>query len=101
MYWIIKMINIFKYENHKIRFINDNPIAIDIIRALNYENTIKTLDDIVSDNNWFINKINNDDYTILLRDDGIKELIYYSGYEYPNKFYHWIFNEILPKLKKN
>ena len=102
-------ITVFSFLSDKIRFVNGLPVAIDVARALGYVDVSATISKKVKANYKQVAKletqekeelgIRNDEITTLL-EPGIYELIFSSKLPSAEKFREWVFEEVLPSIRK-
>ena len=94
----------FKFEDQEIRFVDGKPVANDIAKALGYADASKTISTKVKEKNKSLTKMVTLDKKLrdvtVLEDAGIYQLIFSSKLESAEKFQDWVFEEVLPSIRK-
>lgn len=102
-------ITVFSFLSDKIRFVNGLPVAIDVARALGYIDISATISKKVSANYKQVAKLETiekeelgirNDEIITLLEPGIYQLIFSSKLHSAEKFREWVFQEVLPQIRK-
>jgi prophage antirepressor-like protein len=103
------MLTQFQFESQEIRFINGKPVANDVALVLGYTNPRDAVYRLVKDKNKSVcktqtlrygeNKPRIEDITVL-EEAGIYQLIFSSKLPIAEKFQDWIFEEVLPSIRK-
>jgi hypothetical protein len=102
-------ITVFSFLSDKIRFVNGLPVAIDVARALGYIDISATISKKVSAKYKQVAKLETlekeelgirNDEIITLLEPGIYQLIFSSKLPSAEKFREWVFEEVLPQIRK-
>jgi prophage antirepressor-like protein len=98
------MLNIFEYENQEIRFVDGKPVANDVAKVLGYVDPAKTVSTKVNLKNRSVTKMVTVDGKLrditVLEEAGIYQLIFGSKLPSAEKFQDWVFEEVLPSIRK-
>jgi prophage antirepressor-like protein len=102
-------ITVFSFLSDKIRFINGLPVAIDVARALGYLDVSNTISRKVDADYKQLGKLSTqekeelgirNDEIITLLEPGIYQLIFSSKLPSAKAFQQWVFEEVLPSIRK-
>jgi prophage antirepressor-like protein len=97
-------LTIFQFDNQDIRFVDGKPVANDIAQVLGYIDPAKTISTKVKDKNKSVTKMVTVDNKlrdiILLEEAGIYQLIFSSKLPSAEAFQDWVFEEVLPSIRK-
>lgn len=99
----MSILSTFVFESYEIRFVNDKPVANDVAMALGYAYPQQTITKKVSAKN----KAQADLATpggvqpiMVLEEAGVYQLIFGSNMPNAEKFQYWVFEEVLPSIRK-
>ena len=97
-------LTVFSFEGQDIRFSNDGrPVANDVAKVLGYKHPSNAVFRIVSDKNkgvWDLHTPGGIQSAIILQEAGIYQLIFKSKLPSAIKFQDWVFEEVLPSIRK-
>lgn len=102
-------ITVFQFNSQDIRFIKGKPVGIDVARALGYKDPTSAVRDLVKPKNKGVGKIPTIRYgenksrmqeIVFLEEAGIYQLIFSSKLPSAEKFQDWVFEEVLPSIRK-
>lgn len=95
-------INLFKFEEKEVRFVDGLPVANDVAKVLGYSDPISTIKNNV-DKEYKV-KVSQpypvNSQIIVLKEAGIYQLVFGSKLQSAKKFQHWVFDEVLPKIRE-
>ena len=98
------MLKKFSFESQEIRFVDGKPVANDVARILGYADTAKTVSTKVKPKNRSVTKLVTVDGKLrdvtVLEEAGIYQLIFGSKLPIAEKFQDWVFDEVLPSIRK-
>ena len=97
-------LTIFSFEGQQVRFVDGKPLANDVAMVLGYADPAKTVSTKVFPENRSVTKTvtvdgKSRDVTVL-EEAGVYQLIFSSKLESAAKFQQWVFNEVLPSIRK-
>lgn len=96
-------ITVFQFDSQDIRFINGKPVANDVATVLGYADPVNTIRKKVKDKNKGVAILptpgGNQPVTVL-EEAGIYQLIFSSKLPSAEKFQDWVFEEVLPSIRK-
>ena len=102
-------LSVFGFNQQEIRFVDGKPVAIDVAKVLGYADPKSAVKDLVSPNNKGVGKIPTIRYgekvermqeLMLLEEAGVYQLIFKSKLPSAEKFQKWVFEEVLPQIRK-
>ncbi|MFM6018018.1 MAG: Bro-N domain-containing protein [Dolichospermum sp.] len=97
-------ISIFEFESQSIRFVDGKPVANDVATVLGYADPVKAVSTKVKDKNKSVTKMVTVDRKLrditVLEEAGIYQLIFSSRLPAAEKFQDWVFEEVLPSIRK-
>ena len=96
-------IQLFHFESQEIRFIDGKPVANDVAAVLGYADSAKTISTKVSPKNKGVTKMvtpGGMQSVTVLEEAGIYQLIFSSKLESAERFQDWVFEEVLPSIRK-
>ncbi|MFM6682889.1 MAG: Bro-N domain-containing protein [Dolichospermum sp.] len=97
-------ISIFEFESQSIRFVDGKPVANDVATVLGYADPAKAVSTKVKDKNKSVTKMVTVDRKLrditVLEEAGIYQLIFSSRLPAAEKFQDWVFEEVLPSIRK-
>ena len=96
-------ITVFDFESHSIRFIDGKPVANDVAKVLGYADPAKTISTKVKPKNKGVTKLATPggmQSVTVLEEAGIYQLIFSSKLPSAEKFQDWVFEEVLPSIRK-
>ena len=97
-------LNVFSFQDQDVRFADGKPVANDVAAVLGYSDPAKTVSTKVSAKNKTVTKMVTLDGKLrdvtVLEEAGIYQLIFSSKLESAEKFQDWVFNEVLPSIRK-
>ena len=100
---------VFNFDSQEIRFVDGQPVGVDVARVLGYKDPSSAIRDLVSPNNKRLGKFLGIRYgenkprieeIMLLKEAGIYQLIFKSKLPSAEKFQDWVFEEVLPSIRK-
>jgi len=99
----MNILAVFDFNQSKIRFIDDKPVAKDVAKALGYADPQATISKKVFTQNKGVAKMETPggvQSVTVLEEAGIYQLIFSSKLESAQKFQQWVFEDILPSIRK-
>lgn len=96
-------IQLFHFESQEIRFIDGKPVANDVAAVLGYAYPAKTISTKVSPKNKGVAILATPggmQSVTVLEEAGIYQLIFSSKLESAERFQDWVFEEVLPSIRK-
>ncbi|MDJ0579095.1 BRO family protein [Crocosphaera sp.] len=96
-------LTVFRFNNNEIRFIDGKPIANDVAKVLGYAHPAKTVSTKVSSKNKGLTKMETPggmQSVTVLEEAGIYQLIFSSKLETAQEFQQWVFENVLPSIRK-
>ena len=96
-------LTIFNFEDNEIRFVDGLPVANDVAKVLGYADVSATISKKVFPDNKGLAKIETPggmQSITVLKEAGIYQLIFSSKLSHAQKFQQWVFNEVLPSIRK-
>jgi len=96
-------IQLFQFESQEVRFINGKPVANDVASVLGYADPSKTISTKVSPKNRSLTEMVTEAgkrMATVLEEAGIYQLIFSSKLESAERFQDWVFEEVLPAIRK-
>lgn len=97
-------ISVFRFDSQSIRFVDGEPVGNDVAAILGYTDPAKTISTKVKPKNKSVTKIVTVDGKLrdvtVLEEAGIYQLIFGSKLPAAEKFQDWVFEEILPSIRK-
>jgi len=96
-------LSVFDYESNEIRFVGDKPVGNDIAKALGYADPAKTISTKVKAKNKGVAKMvtpGGIQSVTVLEEAGVYQLIFGSKLPSAEKFQDWVFEEVLPSIRK-
>ena len=100
---------VFNFDSQEIRFVDGQPVGVDVARVLGYKDPSSAVRDLVSPKNKSLGKLPGIRYgenklrieeIMLLKEAGIYQLIFGSKLPSAEKFQDWVFEEVLPSIQK-
>jgi len=94
---------VFAFENQEIRFVKGKPVANDVAIALGYNNPAKTISTKVDKENKGVTVLatpGGRQKITVLEEAGIYQLIFGSKLPSAKKFKQWVFETVLPEIRK-
>ena len=96
-------LTVFAFNSQEIRFVEGKPVASDVAKALGYVDPQSTISKKVSLKNKGVAKMatpGGEQSVIVLEEAGIYQLIFSSKLESAQQFQEWVFEEVLPSIRK-
>lgn len=97
-------LSIFNFEGYEVRFVDDKPVANDVASILGYADPAKTVSTKVKLKYRSVTKMVTVDGKLrdvtVLEEGGIYQLILSSKLPIADKFQDWLFEEVLPSIRK-
>jgi hypothetical protein len=96
-------LQLFNFESQEIRFIGDKPVAIDIAKVLGYTQPAVAVNRIVDSEYKILSDIQTAggiQAVLVLEEAGIYQLIFRSKLPSAKGFQKWVFEEVLPSIRK-
>ena len=97
-------IQLFHFESQEIRFIDGKPVANDVAAVLGYQSPANAVNRLVKEKNKSLCKTQTVDAKLrdvtVLEEAGIYQLIFSSKLESAERFQDWVFEEVLPSIRK-
>jgi prophage antirepressor-like protein len=100
----------FQFDSQDIRFVDGNPVAIDVAKALGYATPKTAIKDLIDPDYLTLhqmptirygeNKPRIEKVLIITKEAGIYQLIFKSRLETAKQFQKWVFEEILPSIRQ-
>jgi prophage antirepressor-like protein len=97
------MTQIFQFEGHEIRFVEGKPVANDVAAVLGYADPVNTIRKKVKSKNKGVAKMPTPgglQQVTVLEEAGIYQLIFSSKLPSAEKFQDWVFEKVLPEIRK-
>jgi prophage antirepressor-like protein len=94
---------LFHFEQSEIRFADGKPIANDVAAALGYKDPANAVNRLVKPKNKGVCDLQTPggvQEATVLEEGGIYQLIFNSKLEGAEKFQDWVFDEVLPSIRK-
>lgn len=95
---------VFSFNDQEVCFVDEKPVANDVARVLGYADPAKTISTKVKDKNKSVTKMVTVDGKLrdvmVLEEAGIYQLIFGSKLPAAEKFQDWVFEEVLPSIRK-
>ena len=96
-------LSVFEFESDKIRFVDEKPVANDIAHILGFKDPANAVNRLVKAKNKGVCKVQTPggiQSVTVLEEAGIYQLIFSSKLPSAEKFQDWIFEEVLPAIRK-
>jgi prophage antirepressor-like protein len=97
-------LSVFGFDGQEIRFVDGKPVGNDVASVLGYADPAKTVSTKVKDKNRSVTKMVTVDGKLrevtVLEEAGIYQLIFGSKLPSAEKFQDWVFEEVLPSIRK-
>jgi prophage antirepressor-like protein len=96
-------LSVFNFENSEVRFVDGKPVASDVAKVLGYAYPKSAINKKVSEKNKGVVELATPggiQSVIVLEESGIYQLIFSSKLESAQKFQDWVFEEVLPQIRK-
>lgn len=96
-------LSVFSFDSNEIRFVGGKPVANDVAVALGYADPQSTISKKVQPKNKGVAKMETPGGTqsvTVLEESGIYQLIFGSKLDQAEKFQDWVFDEVLPSIRK-
>jgi hypothetical protein len=96
-------IAVFRFDSQDVRFIDGKPVANDVARVLGYKDPADAVYRLVKAKNKGVCKSQTPGGTqsvTVLEEAGIYQLIFSSKLSCAEKFQDWVFEEVLPSIRK-
>lgn len=96
-------LTVFEFDSQEIRFVDGKPVANDVAKLLGYADPAKTISTKVKDKNRGVTKMvtpSGIQSVTVLEEAGIYQLIFSSKLPSAEKFQDWVFEEVLPAIRK-
>ena len=96
-------IQLFHFESQEIRFIDGKPVANDVAAVLGYKSPADAVYRLVKEKNKGVCKTQTPggmQSVTVLEEAGIYQLIFSSWLESAERFQDWVFEEVLPSIRK-
>lgn len=100
---MITNLTLFIFEDQEIRFVEGKPVANDVAAVLGYADPAATISKKVSEQNKGVTKLvtpGGVQQIAVLEEAGIYQLIFSSKLPSAERFQQWVFNEVLPSIRK-
>jgi prophage antirepressor-like protein len=98
------MLDLFKFKDHEIRFVEGKPAANDVAQVLGYSDPATTIYKKVKAKNKSVSKMVTLDGKLrdvmVLEEAGIYQLIFGCKLPIAEEFQDWVFEEVLPSIRK-
>lgn len=94
---------VFEFNSQSIRFVDDSPVANDVAAILGYADPAKAISTKVKSKNKGVTKMvtpGGIQSVTVLEEAGIYQLIFGSKLPAAEKFQDWVFEEVLPAIRK-
>lgn len=106
---VIKMLDLFKFENHEVRTITDDSdtiwfVAKDVAESLGYKNTNDAINrhcDGVAQSYPIIDNMGRTQEVRIINEPDMYALVFSSELKSAKVFKRWVFEDVLPKLRKH
>jgi prophage antirepressor-like protein len=96
-------LSVFEYESKEVRFVNGFPVANDVAMVLGYKSPADAVYRIVDQEYKGVCKSQTPggkQNITILKEPGIYQLIFSSKLESADRFRSWVFEEVLPSIRK-
>ncbi len=97
-------LSVFSFESQEVRFVDGKPVANDVAAVLGYADPAKTVSTKVKPKHRTVTKMVTVDGKLrdvtVLEEAGIYQLIFGSKLPSAEKFQDWVFEEVLPSIRK-
>ena len=96
-------LTVFEFESNRVRFVDGKPVANDVAEILGYKNTADAVYRLVKAKNKGVCKLQTPGGTqsvTVLEEAGIYQLIFSSKLPSAERFQDWVFEEVLPSIRK-
>lgn len=97
-------LTVFNFQSQEIRFVGGKPVANDVAVVLGYADAASTVSKKVKDKNKSVAKLTTVDgkqrEVTVLEEAGIYQLIFSSKLPSAEVFQNWVFDEVLPTIRK-
>lgn len=103
-------LTVFNFESNEVRFVDGLPVANDVAKALGYADPRSTIRDKVSPKNKKLVEFTKvgagnsntplEVQIYVLNEPGIYQLIFSSKLDSAERFQDWVFEEVLPSIRK-
>lgn len=96
-------LTIFNFKDNEIRFIEGFPVANDVAKVLGYSDLSATISKKVYAENKGLAKMATSggmQLVTILKEAGIYQLIFSSKLPHAQQFQQWVFEEVLPSIRK-
>jgi prophage antirepressor-like protein len=97
------MLNLFHFEGNELRFVDGKPVANDVARILGYADPSNAVNRIVDGEFKGLVDLqtpSGTQKTYVLEEAGIYQLIFKSKLPSAKAFQKWVFEEVLPQIRK-
>jgi prophage antirepressor-like protein len=97
------MLNLFQFEGNELRFVDGKPVANDVAKTLGYVDPASTVSKKVKPKYKGVVKMETPggvQSVTVLEEAGIYQLIIGSQLPIADKFQDWLFEEVLPSIRK-
>ena len=94
---------VFCFEGQDVRFVDGKPVANDVAKILGYADPAKTISTKVKDKHKGVTKMvtpGGIQSVTILEEPGIYKLVFGSKLPSAEKFQDWVFEEVLPAIRK-
>ena len=95
---------VFQFDSQEIRFVDGKPVANDVATVLGFKNPADAVFRLVKDKNKGVCKTQTPggmQSVTVLEEAGIYQLIFSSKLPSAEKFQDWVFEEVLPAIRKS
>jgi prophage antirepressor-like protein len=102
-YFAMNNLAVFQFDSQEIRFAEEKPVANDVAKALGFKDPANAVSRLVKDKNKGVCKIQTPggiQSVTVLEEAGIYQLIFSSRLPSAEKFQDWVFEEVLPAIRK-
>lgn len=99
----MSIIAVFQFDDSEIRFVDDKPVANDVAAVLGYKDPANAVNRLVKETNKGVCKLQTPggiQSVTVLEEPGIYQLIFGSKLPAAERFQDWVFNEVLPSIRK-
>ena len=96
-------LSVFDFQKQEIRFVDGKPVANDVAQALGYSDPAKTVSTKIDPENKGVTKMvtpGGIQSVTVLEEAGIYQLIFGSKLQSAKQFQQWVFQEVLPQIRK-
>lgn len=96
-------ISVFEFESNQVRFVDEKPVGNDIAKILGYSDPSATISKKVFPEYKGVAKMETpggSQLVTVLGEPGVYQLIFGSKLESAKRFQRWIFEEVLPSIRK-